>query len=60
MNSLLSKQTNSWKELDDKVIANVYLDQKEIEEHRDWMVKMEQRVKRETLGHKGGGVKKES
>ena len=59
MNSLLFKQTNSWKELDDKMIAFVHLEKKGLEEHRDWMAKMEQRVNRETLGHKGRGVKKE-
>ena len=42
MNSSLSKQINSWKELDDKVIVNVHLDQKGLEEHQDWMGIMEQ------------------
>ena len=59
MNSLLSKQTNSWKDLDDKVIVNVHLDQKGIKEHQDWMGIMEQRVKREKLAHEERRVKKE-
>ena len=37
MNSLSFKQINSWKELDDKMVAVVYLDQKGIEEHQDQM-----------------------
>ena len=60
MNSLLSKQTNSWKDLDDKMIAIVHLDQKGIGENRGWMGIMEQSVKKEKLGHKGSGVKKEN
>ena len=30
-------QINSWKEVDDKMIAVVHLDQKEIEDHQDWL-----------------------
>ena len=33
--SLFFNQINSWKELDDKMVAIVHLDQKEIEEHQD-------------------------
>ena len=57
---IVFKQINSWKELDDKMVAFVHLDQKGIEEHQDWMGLMEQRVKRETQDHMGIGVKKES
>ena len=37
MDLLLFKQINSWKELDDKIVAIAYLDQKGLEEHQDWM-----------------------
>ena len=57
---IVFKQINSWKELDDKMVAVVHLDHKGIEEHRDWMGLMGQRVKRETQDHMGRGVKKES
>ena len=57
---IVFKQINSWKEPDDKMVAVVHLDQKGIEEHRDWMGLMGQRVKRETQDHMGRGVKKES
>ena len=36
MDSSFSKQINSWKELDDKMVAVVHLDQKGIEEYQDW------------------------
>ena len=35
MHSLFFNQINSWKELDDKIVAVVHLDQKGIEEHQD-------------------------
>ena len=57
---IVFKQVNSCKELDDKMVAIVHLDQKGLKEHRDLLGEMEQRVKGETQGHMGSGVIKES
>ena len=34
---LFITQIISWKEQDDKMVAVVHLDQKEIEDHQDWL-----------------------